>query len=516
MLATVNTAAMQGINSIPAPSKRTSQRAGCRRSRLSANPMRSVAKCATECVQQSSAPVWNGRSAASRSMCPPQGAHSLGSSMDLAIAIGVLAASGQVPVRPMADLSFFGELGLDGRIRSTSGALSLCTIPPDYTHGFVVPFDDAAAMHASMLQTGHTQAVLPAADLRSVASVLDGRSDWPPAPSWTVGTSAVAPPDMADVAGNPLARKAVEVAAAGGHHILLVGPIGSGRLLISRRIHGMLPELTEEQSQEVSRIWSAAGMGNEIHTMPPWRAPHYSAKTTALIGGGSAHVRPGEFSLAHHGVLCFDEINEFSAFSLDVLRAALNDGTMRVARGNTAAELPAKFLFVATMSPCPCGKAPEKCVCTETIRRRYLSRLAGPIIDRLDLRVPVVQPTNEERAADEVPESSAVIAARVARARERAADRGGVNAALPIDAIGPMIHSTPGAAKLLRRQLNDGLLSTRGADRVKRVALTLCDLADEDPVITKDRLEEALDLRPSLSSLSLQPNRMRSDDVVPA
>ena len=514
MLATVNTAAMQGINSIPATVEVHISESGLPSFTIVGKPN---AVCREVRDRVRAAVLCSGLEWPQRRITvnvPSQGTTFMDASMDLAITIGVLAASEQVPIGPMADLSFFGELGLDGRLRSTSGVLALCAVPPADTHGFVVPFDDAAAVQESMQQAGHAHATLPAADLQSLVSVLEGRSDWHQVPSWTAAAAAVAAPDMADVAGNPLARKAAEVAAAGGHHSLLVGPVGSGRLLIARRIPGLLPDLTDKQSHEVSRIWSAAGMGNEIHTMPPWRAPHFTAKTAALIGG-AAHVRPGELSLAHHGVLCFDEINEFAAFSLDVLRAALDDGTMRVARSNTATELPAKFLFVATMSPCPCGQTPERCVCTETIRRRYLSRLAGPVMDRFDLRVPVVQPTDEERAADETPESSAVIAARVARARERAAERGGINADLPHAGLASAIQSTPGAAKMLRSRLNDGSLSTRGADHVKRVALTLCDLADEEPVMTKDRLEEALALRPGLPDLCGLHNSRRSGMVSP-
>ena len=501
MLATVNTAAIHGANSIPASVDVHIAESGLPSFTIVGKP---DAVCREVRDRVRAAVLCSGLEWPQRRITvnvSSQGSTFLRASMDLAIAIGVLTASEQVPIGPMADLSFFGELGLDGCIRSTSGVLPLCAVPPADTHGLVVPLEDAAAVQESMRQAGRAHAALPAADLQSLVAVLEGRSDWPQVPSWTAAAAAVAAPDMADVAGNPLARKAVEVAAAGGHHILLVGPVGSGRLLIARRIPGLLPDLTDEQSHEVSRIWSAAGMGNEIHTMPPCRAPHFTAKTTALIGGGSAHVRPGELSLAHHGVLCFDNLSEFPAFSLDVLRAALDDGTMRVARGNTAAELPAKFLLVATMSPCCCGQAPERCMCSETIRRRYLSRLAGPILDRLDLRVPVVQPTDEERTADEAPESSAAIATRVARARERAAERGGVNTALPREELALTITSTPGSAKLLRHRLNDGSLSTRGADRLKRVALTLCDLADEEPVITKERLEEALSLRPGLTDL---------------
>ena len=515
MLATVNTAAIHGANSIPATVEVHIAESGLPSFTIVGKPdaicraVRDRVRAAVLCSDLE----WPQRRITVN--VPSQGSAFLGTSMDLAIAIGVLAASEQAPIGPMADLSFFGELGLDGRIRSTSGALALCAVPPADTHGFVVPLEDAAAVQESMQQAGHAHAALPAADLQSLVAVLEGRSDWPQVPSWTAAAAAVAAPDMADVAGNPLARKAAEVAAAGGHHLLLVGPVDSGRLLIARRIPGLLPDLTDEQSQEVSRIWSAAGMGNEIHTMPPWRVPHHTAKTTALIGGGSAHVRPGELSLAHHGVLCFDDISEFATFSLDVLRAALDDGTMRVARRNTAAELPAKFLFVATMSPCPCGQTPATCMCTETIRRRYLSRLAGPVMDRFGLRVPVVQPTDEEHTTDEAPESSAVIAARVARARERAVERGGVNAALPREELALTITSTPGSAKLLRRRLSDGSLSTRGADSLKRVALTLCDLADDGPVITKDRLEEALELRPAVTDLCGLGNSW-SDEIVSA
>lgn len=501
MLATVDTAAVEGTNSVPATIEVHIAPDGLPSFTIIGMPdslcriVRDRVRAAMLCSDME----WPQRRITVNVSHPRHVFRS--SSTDLAVAVGVLAASEQISVEASAGLRIFGELGVDGRVHSSPGVLALCSDMPVETQGVVVPLSDSAAVKASVQKTGRTLTVLPAADLRSAVAALDGRAEWPPVPSTGVGVVADAPLDMADVVGNPLARKAAEVAAAGGHHLLVVGQVVTGRLMIAQRLQGLLPALTDWQSQEVSRIWSAAGMGNRIRSQPPCRAPHHSVSAIALLGGGTGSVRPGELSLAHHGVLALDDITEFSPFALDVLRVALDDREVRVSRASSTAVMPAKFLLAATMSRGPCGQNSETCECTENARLRYLSRLAGPLIDHFDLRVPVVQPTSSEREAAQRSESSAEIAARVARVRERSTERGGLNADLSGGTVMSISTRTPGATKLLRRQLNDGSLTSRGVTSLQRVALTLCDLEDDDPVITKDRLEKALELRPRMHDL---------------
>lgn len=423
----------------------------------------------------------------------------LSSSMDLPIAVGVLAASEQLAAEVFDGLTFFGEMGLDGRIPSSRGALSLGDSQIPKANALVVPFDDAAAVQSLVKQAGKPTVVLPASDLRSLVESLRSKSGWAKIPQHQ--SLVVDQPNVVDVICDPIARHAADVAAAGGHHLLIAGPAASGRSKIAQLAHGLLPDLTDEQAREVASVWSAAGAGNKVHVRPPWRAPHHTATTTSLIGGGTAHMRPGEFSLAHHGVLCLQDIGEFTPIALDAIRFVLREGTVRVARDRSSVSLPASFQLVATMNHCPCGRAPEQCRCSENARQRYRRRLAGPLMGQLDLRISISRSIQDKRAFDTT-ETASAGTARVARARDLAAERTALNADLPDGILHDVMPVVPGAAKKLRSLLNSGHLNSRGAASVKRVALTLCDLAGEEPVLTKERLEEACRLRPSLCDMA--------------
>lgn len=423
-----------------------------------------------------------------------------GSVFDVAIATALLIGSGAVPAEPLADAVLLGELGLDGAVRPVRGILpSVLAARRAGIRRVVVPAANAAE---ARLVPG--VGVLAAG---SLAQIIDhGRTGRPlphPAPP---GPAAPVPgPDLADVAGQELGKRALELAAAGAHHVLLIGPPGAGKSMLAERLPSVLPPLDDAAALEVTALHSIAGLlptGSAMIRRPPLQAPHHSASIPALVGGGSGMARPGALSLAHHGVLVLDEAPEFGAGVLEALRQPLETGEVVLRRVRAQTVYPARFQLVLAANPCPCAKpaGDRYCECSPLTRRRYLGRLSGPLLDRVDLQVRLDPVSSAHLCRDDGGEPSSTVAARVAGARAAAAARWAAhgwrtNAEVP----GHVLRRAPyrlnhSATAGLRARLDAGSLSARGHDRVLRLAWTVADL-DGHSAPDRAAIEEALALR---------------------
>jgi len=412
---------------------------------------------------------------------------------DLPIALGILAAIGQVPAAALDGLEFAGELALSGELRAVRGALAMTLAAHRSGRAFVLP--EASAAQALMV-AGAT--VYAAPSLAAVCAHLTGRERLPRA----VGEAQrgeVRWPDLADVRGQAQARRALEVAAAGAHNLLLVGPPGTGKTLLAQRLPGLLPPLDEGQALESAAMQSLAPAGFDPRRFGSavFRAPHHPASAAAIIGGGSP-PRPGEVSLAHHGVLFLDELPEFHRHVLEVLREPLESGCVTLSRAARQAEFPASFQLVGAMNPCPCGflgHPAHACVCTPPRIERYRARLSGPFLDRIDLHVEVPVLPEAALSAPEGGEASAAVRARVGAAHARQLDRQGcANARLtPAQTARFCTPDASGQALLKSASTRLGL-SARAYHRVLRVARSVADLAGEASVASA-HVGEALAFR---------------------
>ncbi|MDO0925512.1 YifB family Mg chelatase-like AAA ATPase [Streptomyces sp. TG1A-8] len=435
-----------------------------------------------------------------------------GSGFDLAVACAVLGAAERIDPRVLADIVMIGELGLDGRVRPVRGILPAVLAAADAGYDQVV-VPECAAAEASLVPG---VSVLGVRSLRQLIAVLAdepvpeeepqerGRPDpllaglRMPGSGAATGMRGVGAAqqdldhDLADVVGQTPARTAVEVAAAGGHHLFLEGPPGAGKTMLAERLPAVLPRLTRQESLEVTAVHSVAGLlppGRPLIDVAPYCAPHHSATLQSLVGGGPGVARPGAVSLAHRGVLFLDEAPEFHSRTLDALRQPLESGHVVIARSAGVVRFPARFLMVLAANPCPCGRFSQRdalCDCPPSAIRRYQSRLSGPLLDRVDLRVGIDPVTRAQLTEPGTRgESTATVADRVRAARERAAARlaGSVwrtNGEVPGRELRSRFHAAPGAMDEAERSLERGVLTARGIDRVLRVAWTVADLVGHD------------------------------------
>lgn len=422
-----------------------------------------------------------------------------GSGFDLALAAALLAAAGVVPGRALPGLVLLGELGLDGRVRGVPGVLPALHAARELGwRRFVVPL--ANLPEARILDDVD---VVGVAHLSEVISLLRGARPDQPEPRAVQTSPEPDRRDFADVLGQPVGRIACEVAAAGGHNLLMTGPPGCGKTLLAERLPALLPDLSPEDALQVTAIHSVAGRlpaDAALLTRPPYQAPHHGATAASVVGGGTGLAKPGAASLAHQGVLFLDEAPEFQRTVLDALRQPLESGEITIQRVGGTASYPARFSLVMAANPCPCAKPESRCTCRPMQRQGYLTRLSGPLLDRVDIHVALNAITRREIQDDSgTAETTAVIAARVAEARRRAGRRfrgtpWRTNAQVPATELVKRWPLTREPLALVGAAMDRGLLTARGFGRVQRLAWTLADLQEHDRPLIGD-VELALSLR---------------------
>ncbi len=411
---------------------------------------------------------------------------------DLPIALGILVASGQVDGKRLAEHEFAGELSLTGELRPVRGALAMCLRATGVNRSFILPVESAA--EAALVREA---TILPAKSLLEVCAYLNGQQQLTP----YSGEAAVGEPiyaDLADVKGQAQAKRALEVAAAGGHSLLMIGPPGTGKSMLAARFPGLLPPMTEEQALESAAIQSLSG-GFKLSQWKqrPYRAPHHTASAPALVGGGS-NPQPGEISLAHHGVLFLDELPEFDRRVLEALREPLESGHISVARAMRRADFPAQFQLVAAMNPCPCGylgHANGRCRCTPDQVARYRAKLSGPLLDRIDMVIEVPALAEGELQGKSHGEASAQVRSRTTHAyAQQLARQGKPNSRLATKEIDTLCATDEAGTALLKQAIARLNLSARAYHRVLKVARTVADLAGSE-TITAAHIAEAIHYR---------------------